>query len=142
MKKILVSITLLFAICSASYCEQIEERLPKNICSHFLKEVQNKNVSKAYDYLFISSPIVKLKPQDIDVVKRQTEMVAQLYGEITGFDFIREEAFGTSIVRLVYILKFEMMATTWEFYFYKPHGEWFLAKVMFNDQFDLLEPKK
>ncbi|MBI5806009.1 hypothetical protein HZA73_08180 [candidate division TA06 bacterium] len=142
MKKMLLSLTLYFAMCSVSYCEQIEARLPKNICAHFFKEVTNKNVSKAYDYLFIASPVVKLKPQDIDVVKRQTEMVAQLYGEINGFDFIREETFGTSIVRLVYILKFEMMATTWEFYFYKPHDEWFLAKIMFNDQFDLLEPKK
>jgi hypothetical protein len=65
-----------------------------------------------------------------------------LYGKILAVEKIREEHFGQSIVRLVYILKFNAVPTTWEFYFYKPKNTWFMVDITFNDQFDLLVSKQ
>ena len=43
---------------------------------------------------------------------------------------------GQALVRLVYVLKSDKLATVWEFYFYKPQASWFLANLNFNDQFN------
>lgn len=72
-------------------------------------------------------------------MKTQTKSGLPLYGAILGCDFVREEAFGKSVTRLVYILKSEKAPTVWQFYFYKPADKWFLGNVVFNDQFDALE---
>lgn len=104
--------------------------------------LQGGKISQAYDQLFAGSTIPQTKPQAIETVKRQTESGLPLLGKILGFELIREEKFGTSVVRLVYLLKLEKGPTVWELYFYKPKTAWFLANLMFNDQFSLLEAKQ
>jgi hypothetical protein len=75
------------------------------------------------------------------MLKQQTQTVLPIYGEVIGYEFLREETFGDSVVRLVYLLKSEKHPTVWEFYFYKPKTEWFLSNILFNDQFQLLDKK-
>ena len=72
------------------------------------------------------------------MIKRQTESSLPIYGNILGVEKIREENVGTSILRLVYVLKLEKAPIVWEFYFYKPKADWFLGNIIFNDQFSLL----
>ena len=55
---------------------------------------------------------------------------------------IREEVFGSSLTRLVYLLKSERHLTLWEFYFYKPANRWFLAEVNLSQKFADIGPKK
>jgi hypothetical protein len=75
------------------------------------------------------------------MLKQQTQTGLPIYGKVLGYELIREEAFGDSVTRLVYLLKSEKHPTVWEFYFYKPESEWFLSNILFNDQFQLLEKK-
>lgn len=75
-------------------------------------------------------------------MKRQTESGLLLLWKILGFELIREEKFGTAVVRLVYLLKLEKGPTVWELNFYKLKTAWFFANLMFNDQFNLLEAKQ
>ena len=75
-------------------------------------------------------------------IRKQTEAALPPMGKVLGFDLILEEPFGTSLVRLVYLLKSERHLTAWEFYFYKPKSVWFVAEVNFSDKFHLLNPKK
>jgi hypothetical protein len=104
--------------------------------------MQKADISEAYDKLFRGSSIPTEKPQSIAVLKQQTQIALPLYGKVLGYELVREESFGTSVVRLVYLLKAEKHVTVWEFYFYKPKDDWFLANVYFNDQFNYLGPKK
>jgi hypothetical protein len=88
--------------------------------------------------LFVGSAIPKNKPQAVALLKTQTQSGLPLYGKIIGYEFVKEESYGTSIDRLVYILKSDGGPTIWEFYFYKPADSWFLSNVVFNDQYTLL----
>jgi len=90
----------------------------------------------------MGSNIPALKPQAVEMLKIQITSGLHLYGKILGFEKIREETFGTSVVRVVYVLKSERAPTIWEFYFYKPKSDWFVVNIMFNDQFQLLDSKQ
>lgn len=116
-----------------------EPASPKDKTEAFLSSIQDGNISDAYDRLFIGSSIPQDKPQAISLIKIQTKSGLPLYGKILGYDFVKEEKYGSSIVRLIYILRSEKAPTIWEFYFYKPKKSWFLANVIFNDQFTFLK---
>ncbi len=107
---------------------------PREFTEVFFKMVLAGQISNAYDQLFAGSPITTQKPQAINALKRQTSTVLPLYGRILGFEKIKEEEIGKSIMRLLYVLKLEMMPTVWEFYFYKPADNWYLVNVKFNDE--------
>ena len=104
--------------------------------------LQRGRISEAYDTLFKDSNIPVAKPQAVTMIKTQTASGLPLYGDIVGFEKVREEKIGSSLVRLVYILKSEKAPTVWELYFYKAESDWFLANIVFNDQFQLLESKQ
>ena len=113
-----------------------QEPSPRSIAEAFLAGLQRGQTSASLDRLFSGSSIPKDKPQQVDLLRRQLEAGLPAYGKVLGFELVREEKFGTSIVRLVYLLKSEKHATVWEFHFYKPQANWFLANLNFNDQFN------
>jgi hypothetical protein len=122
---------------SSSFCKRTQR-----IHYRFFKLVQANKITEAFDHLFVGSQIPAQKPQAVDALKRQTASGLPMYGNVLGVELFREEKIGDSIVRLVYILKMEMAPMIWEFYFYKPKKEWFLANIIFNDEFHLLESLK
>jgi hypothetical protein len=112
--------------------------LPKDKVEQFFNSVVSGKISSGYDQLFIGSSIPKDKPQAVTMLKQQTESSLPIFGKVLGYEYVTEEKFGTSVVRYVYILKSEKGPTTWEFFFYRPRNDWFLANVIFNDQFTFL----
>lgn len=139
MKKLAVfGFFVMLALAMAGTCLAKE---PEEFAEEFFGGIKAGKVAEAYDMLFTGSDIPAMKPQAVEMLKTQTSSALPMFGKIVGFEKIREEQFGTSIVRLVYVLKCTKAPTIWEFYFYKPQGSWFLANILFNDQFQLLEGK-
>jgi hypothetical protein len=97
------------------------------------------NTVKAFKQLFVDSKIPASKPQAVDMLIRQTNSGLPMYGKNLGFELISEDKFGSSVVKLVYLLKFERHPIVWEFFFYKPYSKWFLANVRYNDQLNTLK---
>jgi hypothetical protein len=112
---------------------------PRAKAEAFLGSVVAGDIAGGYDRLFVGSSIPKSKPQAVTLLKTQTQSGLPLYGKTLGYEFVKEETYGTSIDRLVFILKSEVGPTIWEFYFYKPADSWFLTNVVFNDQYTLLK---
>ncbi len=140
IKKLSVAaLLILFVSASTSFAEQ---QTPAQMVETFFGMIQKGQISQAYDQLLINSSIPASKPQAVQLLKTQTQNAMTLYGKMLGFEKIHEEQMGESVVRLVYLLKLDLVPTTWEFYFYKPKSVWFLASITFNDQFNGLESKK
>jgi len=139
MKK--MTVFLLAGIITCTFASTGFAKEPKEFVEEFFNLVKAGKVSQGYDILFAGSGIPAMKPQAVDMLKTQTASGLPMYGKILGFEKVREEKFGISIVRLVYILKSEKAPTIWEFYFYKPQTSWFLGHILFNDQFQLLDSK-
>jgi len=83
------------------------DNVPVQMAENFFLMTQKGDISDAYDELLKGSNIPAGKPQVVDMIKRETESSSLLYGDILGFEEIREEKVGTSILRLVYVLKLE-----------------------------------
>jgi hypothetical protein len=139
MKKIILW-TLLFLYPAAALAA--EPATPKAMIETFFGGVQKGNIAGAYDQLFTGSTIPVDKPRAVTVLKQQTQANLPLYGTILGYEMVYEEKLSDSVIRYVYILKTEKAPLTWEFYFYKPKSDWFLANINFNDQFNFLGAKK
>jgi hypothetical protein len=131
----IIALLILLVSASTSYAD---DKTPIQMAETFFQTVEKGQISLAYDQLFVNSSIPTSKPQAVQLLKTQTQNALTLYGNILGVEKIHEEKIGKSIIRLVYVLKLDVVPTAWEFYFYKPKNIWFLADITFNDQFNLL----
>jgi hypothetical protein len=114
---------------------------PRPAAEAFFTTLQQGQISAAYTKLLEGSNIPKDKGTGL-AIHKQTERVLPQLGKIIGYEILREEKLGTSLVRLVYLLKSERHPSVWEFYFYKPRNAWFVSQVRFSDQFDWLDAKR
>ncbi len=126
---ILVSIIVLLFVTAAP----AEEKSPRAMTDGFFRLLMEDKAPQAFDLVFSGSPVTKLKPEESDILKQQTHDSLAANGKILGYELIKEERFGGSLVRLVYLLKSETIPTVWQFVFYKPKADWFLLGITFFD---------
>jgi hypothetical protein len=131
---------LIFCLFSLAFSAAQAQTSPRNMAEAFLGSIAQGQMAAGYNKLFEGSNIAKDKGQG-GTIRKQTEAALPPLGKVLGFELIREEPFGTSLVRLVYLLKSERHLTSWEFYFYKPKNTWFVAEINFSDKFHLLDTK-
>lgn len=112
---------------------------PRALADNFFAILQKGQAGPAYAKLFEGSNVSVEQAQSI---RRSTENTLAPLGKMLGAELVREEAFGSSLTRLVYLLKSERHLTLWEFYFYKPANKWFLAEVNLSQKFADIGPKK
>jgi hypothetical protein len=136
------SAVLLTAVILALPAHMAWAQEPRQMTQEFFDKTKAGKINEAFDGLFHGSGIPETKPQAVDVLKRQTTSGLPLYGNVLRSELIYEESFGTSIVRLVYVLVQERAPTVWQFYFFKPRDRWILGNVTFNDQFQFLHKTK
>jgi hypothetical protein len=106
----------------------------------FFAGIMDNKTEQAYDRLMKTSNIRENK-EAYENLKEQTIKAMDVYGKPVGVEFIRQQDYGQSLIRLVYILKFKQAPLMWEFYYYKPAKEWKLVNIKFNDDVYLLAEK-
>jgi hypothetical protein len=125
----------------ALVCQPALAAEPRPTAEAFFATLQQGQIPAAYGKLLEGSNIPRDKGAGLSI-RKQTETAIPQFGKILGYEILREEKLGTSLVRLVYLLKSERHPTVWEFYFYKPKNAWFVSQVHFSDAFDALESKQ
>lgn len=135
--KIVAAAFLGLVLCSAATPEQADYQIRAEI---FLAGIIEKEVDKSYDEIF-SNSLIATKAQMVKLQKENTWTVLNTYGKLLGYEFIKQQEYGDSLVRIVYVLKFEQIPLIWEFYFYKPVSEWTLVHITFDTKYDLLADK-
>jgi hypothetical protein len=70
----------------------------------------------------------------------QNQYVAVLVqvGSAVGSEFVRQDKFGSTLMRLVYLAKYERGAMRWVFYFYKGSDGWMLSGIRLDRDLDPL----
>jgi hypothetical protein len=135
--KIAVPVLLTLILCSASVSPKTDY---KKETETFLVSIIKGEVDKAYGEL-LSNSMLANKLEEVKLLKEQTKTAVNLYGKLIGYEPVKTQKYGNSIVRLVYVLKCERMPVIWEFYFYKAASDWKLTSIKFNDKYDLLADK-
>ena len=115
-----------------------EQPGPSTHAQIFLQTVTEGDIDRAYALLFRGSRIGE-DPNALEVIQAQTRTMLSLHGQPLNFERSSEEVFGSSIVRLVYIMKMtDRIPVIWELYYYLPDSSWELLRVQFNDVLGLL----
>ena len=135
--KIVVAVFLGLVLCSAALPEKADYQ---KRAETFLAGIIEKEVDKSYDELF-SNSLIASKAQMVKLQKENTWTILNMYGELLGYEFVKQQKYGDSVVRLIYVLKCEQVPVIWEFYFYKPVSDWTLVNIAFDTKYDLLADK-
>ena len=130
---------LLLLLTVLPFASVMAQGAPRAQADAFLATLQRGQVGPAYSKLFAGSNIGAAQAQSI---ARATQATLAPLGRVIGYELVREESFGTSLARLVYLLKSERHVTVWQFYFYKPARNWFVAEVNLSEKFQDLGPRK
>lgn len=117
----------------------LADTTPRALADNFFAILQKGQAGPAYAKLFEGSNV---NVEQATAIRRSTENTLAPLGKMIGAELVREEVFGTSLTRLVYLLKSERHLTLWEFYFYKPANRWFVAEVNLSQKFSDIGPKK
>jgi hypothetical protein len=92
---------------------------------------------------WFASPADSLSGLEV-AYKSQREVATLAFGKPLGeVEFVREEFVGNSLLRLIYLEKFERNAIVWRLTYYRPNGQWFLHTLSWDDKpQDLFEPTR
>ncbi len=88
------------------------------------------------------TPYVVVENQQIEAARNTAtshrQQMAQTFGSSVGYEFVRMEKAGGSLLKLAYIEKTEKQALPWYFIYYKTASGWVLSTFGQNDNPDSL----
>jgi hypothetical protein len=94
------------------------------------------------DAYAIMAPYVLTNPDEFERARLQDResriRLEQDVGSSTGFEFIRTEKLGESVIRLLYIEKAERRALAWQFIFFKTPAGWALSALRSSNDINVL----
>jgi hypothetical protein len=112
-------------------------------------EITDKAMSSVADGdleggLKLLKPYLVIPPAEFDAMLGQATLqlpaISQRFGRSVGKAFIREDKVGDSLVRFIFIQKFEKTAMRWLFFYYRSPTGWVLNTFTYDDSFQLLFP--
>lgn len=63
----------------------------------------------------------------------QVPVMESRFGKNIGYEFLSESSAGKSVLKFVYLQKFEKHAIVWHFVFYKPKDKWLMNSFNYSD---------
>jgi hypothetical protein len=107
-------------------------RTPDQIIGTFFAALQADKVDAAYDTLDAEFAMMDRGDQS-KAMRAQTQKALDAYGPVLGNELVREEKFGTHLMRRTYLLVGEQLPLRWKFYFYKSGDRWKLIDLRIDD---------
>jgi len=137
IKKLLLSLLYLSTMLSADTLKsekQVEE-LTKNIMAYVGKGETIKGLDLMVPYLIIPKSEFETTKSQFTM---QAPMLENRFGKTLSSEYISTEKVGSSLIKILYIQKFEKHVMYWNFYFYKQKDNWMLNTFRSNDKIELL----
>lgn len=118
---------------------------PAQMVTNFFASLRENKIDDGYAVLTKDSKIAE-KPEELKQLKAKTREAIDVFGAISGFDFVESRAIGQRLVRATYISQGKVFPLRWRFYFYKPENSWRLIDMRVDDKltgiFDEIEEAK
>jgi hypothetical protein len=106
---------------------------PAQIVATFFGSLREGKIDEGYATLTKDSKIAE-KPEELRQLKAKTREAIEVFGAISGFDFVESRAIGQRLVRATYISQGKVFPLRWRFYFYKPQNAWRLIDMRVDDK--------
>jgi hypothetical protein len=112
----------------------------QTLCEETLANVVAGDVSRGIGALRPYATGISV--EDVDSLetqlRAQAATITKNYGDPLGFAFISGENLRDTVMRLVYIVKYQRHMIRWSFIFYKPVDSWILDYVNYDDSVEAL----
>ncbi len=134
------ALALLLVMCSSAIAETLKDpAAARQITDRIMAKVSAGDMEAG---LKLAKPFLIIPPAEFDVMldrlKMQQPAMTQRFGQSIGSEFIRQDAVGESVLRIVQIHRFEKHAMRWVFYFYRGKDGWVLNTFKTDDDIRLL----
>ena len=150
MRKYLILLTLLtsakFSFSQLAKPQSKQELIA--VCDKFMDMFKDAQFRQAFSYLKHYSVIEDSKLDTLGItVSRQMGGLKNSYGRIVGYERVSAREVRNSIVKVVYIIKFEKTFLQLRFILYSPgaNSGWTINNFKYNEELDELnfeEPKR
>lgn len=111
----------------------------KDFCNRFLTFMVEEDVEKAFDVVEDEWPFSITEIQNLESsTMKQLDSVKGRYGNILGYELIKEELTKDTFLKYTYVMKYEKHIIRWKFIFYKPEDIWVLNSFNFDDSINKL----
>jgi hypothetical protein len=118
---------------------------PAKMVADFFASLRDGKIEEGYAALTKDSKIAE-KPEEVKTLKAKTREAIEVFGNISGFDFVESRSIGMRLVRATYVSQGKVFPLRWRFYFYKPENSWRLIDMRVDDKltgiFDEVEETK
>ena len=106
----------------------------KRLCDKFMKHIVMREIEKAFDVIepYFPIPETELYTMEMQSIK-QLSMAERRFGQPIGYEFVKETSVGDTLIKIIYMEKFENTPVGWMFIFYKPKDKWVLNFFTWND---------
>jgi hypothetical protein len=136
MIRTLLLVLLLLFVCQQSEAQQSSLRNLSDVKT-FSDGFMSLVGAGKYDEAFKRArPIIILPLAELDAAAAQANsqmpQIQARVGKPKGYEFLREQRLGESLVRHQYIAKHERFAMRWNFVFYNTGSGWVLAEFKFD----------
>ncbi len=120
------------------------EKDVQNLCENALSHIVNGDVAQAITTL--RPYATSISKDDVDSLEShllgQASTIRESYGDAIGYVLISKENLKDTLLKEVYIVKYERHLIRWSFIFYKPYDAWILDFFNYDDSVeDLFAPK-
>lgn len=145
MRKLLLAAAVMIAVASYAAEEEKGYKIFPNKdacrakCEEFLEVAVKEGMDEAFRVIepFWPFPGTEFSMVQVQSVK-QMGLVKPRFGKCVGYEFVKEQSVNDTVLRFVYIQKFERHILRWRFVFYKPEKEWLLNTFFWDDQIEEL----
>ena len=100
-----------------------------------MREVATGNLKGGFDQIVAAYTVVPKVELDglISQAMLQVPLMEARFGKSIGYEFISESRAGDSVIKYVYLHKFEKHAIVWQFVFYRPNQTWLINSFKYSD---------
>ncbi len=120
------------------------ERDVQNLCENALSHIVNGDAGEGIAVL--RPYATSISKDDLDSLENhlagQASTIRDSYGEPIGYLLISKENLKDTILKAVYVVKYQRHLIRWSFIFYKPYDSWILDSINYDDSIeDLFAPR-
>ncbi len=134
--KLLASLVLLIAAPLVATCQTIDNVSDvKDLTDGVMHAMSIQEYSAGFNMLKSASLLSLDELESLNSsLRSQLPKIQSSYGKVVDVDFISQQQVGRSLLRLVYLLRYERYALRWVFIFYNNGREWKLAGLNYDDK--------
>lgn len=141
LRRVLVAATIMLLVMPAIAEPVATATDIRKITDQIMTQVGAGNLESG---LKLMKPLTVIPEAEFDAMvgqaKLQLPVMSQRFGGSLGYEFIREDRAGESLIRYTYAQRFDKHAMRWIFYVYHGKGGWVINSFQFDDKLPAFFP--